>query len=162
MTPTIASAPAKPVSPWPARRWIIIAAGLLITHATLMITAVVIASSGNTFVPIPGYYKKALDWDTSQAARASAIAAGLTLSLTPGQTTDGGAGRLVSVALAPSQVDRLSVRYFHHARAGQVSSATIAPGATVTVDRPGFWQFEVSATVNGQPVLLEDTIFIPD
>jgi hypothetical protein len=161
MTQTIASSPASTSSPWPARRWIIIAAGLLITHATLMITAVVIASSGNTFVPIPGYYKKALDWDTSQAARAAATAAGLTLSITPGQTTDGGAGRLVSIALSPGQADRINVRYFHHARAGQVSTATIASGATVTVDRPGFWQFEVSATVNGQPVLLEDTLFIP-
>lgn len=150
---------------WAGRRWILIAAGLLVCHASLMITAVVVASSGNTFVAMPEYYKKSLDWDVTKAAVGNARSMGLRLLAEPGETTRGGAGRLVKMSVVSDATEalpptKMRVKYFHHANAGSVQAVTLSSGGSVEVDRPGFWQFEISGEIHGQSVRLEETVFV--
>lgn len=57
------------------RRWALAAAGILLTHTSLMILAVTIFVRHHDNGVIPDYYEKAVHWDETKAQQAKQAAA---------------------------------------------------------------------------------------
>jgi nitrogen fixation protein FixH len=110
------SAVATPAVRIPARRtwrWPLIIVGLLAAHVTGMVFAVVIATTDRSFVVLPNYYQRALEWDERKAATIATEHLGWQRSLRIEPTAAAGKGRSVTLRLVNASkqpIDGLHVR----------------------------------------------------
>lgn len=75
-------------------KWVVV--GLLVTHVTGMMTAVYVAVGDRTFVALPDYYSKSVNWDQTQEIARKSESLGWTrsVSLSP---VDGQGKRIISI-----------------------------------------------------------------
>ena len=136
-------------------RWALIVVALLITHASAMIIAVLIATGDPSFAVVPDYYQKALSWDQRRAALRGSDSLGWTLVLKPGSVVDERRRRLVVAELHDAQGQpvaepRLTLSYYHYSHGGQPGEAVLpstGPGrfaATIPMRWPGTWHVEAT------------------
>ncbi|QDU84115.1 FixH [Planctomycetes bacterium Pla163] len=132
-------------------RWAWIAAALLVTHTSAMIAAVVIAVEDPSFTTVPDYYRRAVDWDTTQARRAASGELGWASQVAPSAlgerlvvTLTDREGRPVVGAVG-------ALTAFHHAATKEVRTVPLEERgdgiyfATLDVGRVGAWQVTVEA-----------------
>jgi nitrogen fixation protein FixH len=136
---------------WP---WIIVA--LLAGHATLMMVAVSLAKNDRSFVVIPDYYNRSLQWDHDQAQRRASQQLGWQIKIESAETIDPTGQRDVAFTLLdregkPIHGASIQLDYFHGAHAAERSHLTLTesttPGryeATLPMRYSGFWQFDLS------------------
>lgn len=144
--------PKRKFARWP---WIIVA--LLGAHASLMMVAVSLAKNDRSFVVIPDYYSRSLQWDKDQAARRASQQLGWQIKIEPAETIDPLGQRDVVLTLLdrdskPIRGATIQLDYFHGAHAGDRNHVTLTEGsvagryeAKLPMRYSGFWQFELSA-----------------
>lgn len=153
------------------RLWPGIIFALIGAHMCVVAVTAFLAGSDRSFAVESDYYQKALNWDSTQRQNTHSRALGWTVQV----ATDGGqGGRGVTVRLAdrdgtPVQAASVRVGAFHNARAGDRLDTVMqetAPGtygARMDLDRPGRWQFRVTAVRGGDTftAALEQSVGTP-
>ena len=149
---TKTSMPKRRFVRWP---WIIVA--LLGAHASLMMVAVSLAKNDRSFVVIPDYYNRSLQWDQDQANRRASQQLGWQIKIEPAETIDPVGQRAVAFTLVdrdrkPIQGASIQLDYFHGAHAGERNHVLLTESniagryeAKLPMRYSGFWQFELSA-----------------
>jgi nitrogen fixation protein FixH len=140
----------------PGARWIAAVVGLLVGNAIAM--GVLLAEAGDpTPRVLPDYYRRAIAWDDTMAARRASAALGWTA--TPTLDGDRVAVVLVDAAGAPVSGATVTVTARHRSRADGVVAATLdeaAPGrylGDLALARPGLHELEVTARRAGATFL---------
>jgi hypothetical protein len=151
------------------RKWSRIIPGLialgLITHVVAMVSAAVFITRRDNDRVMPDYYAKALNWDHIKAARALTDELGLRASIDV-ISIDARGDAIVNVTLASdlaAKVESISFSAMHVRHGLKASSTTLAPTAegwrgVVHFDRPGIWNVELIALVNGSEAQIDTTL----
>jgi nitrogen fixation protein FixH len=136
-----------------------------------------LATGDPSVAVMPDYHERALNWDEEMARRQRSDQLGWRATLTWGAVTaneTGGSGREVVVHVADTGGSAVtggdaSIQFFHHTRAGDVSTLTLqerASGeyvATLPMQKPGFWDIEFSlARGLGEAFWHQETLDISD
>lgn len=80
-------------------KWPLIVVGLLVAHVTGMMTAVTIATRDKSFIVLPNYYQKALEWDQRKSALAAADKLGWERRITLGDFDASHQTRLIRIEM---------------------------------------------------------------
>jgi hypothetical protein len=147
--------PAAPVARKPRHwKWPLIVIGLLLGHISIMVTAVVLATTDKSFAVLPDYYQKAVNWDRSQAALRASEKLGWQVILVPSPEVDPTGHRTISLTLTDSANRPIAnadveVTAYHQARANEVIQTTFHTDSAgqasqvVTMRREGFYQINI-------------------
>lgn len=146
-----------------ARRWPMIIVGLLVGHVALMMAACVIATHDKSFVVVPNYYGRAVNWDREMAARRASKALGWHVVVEASGHVDASGRRGVSFVLSdadgrPVKDATLEADYFHHAhpeaeRVVKLEADPREPGrypALLSMPYAGTYEFHFSAIGQGK------------
>jgi hypothetical protein len=137
-------------------RWPAIIVGLLLAHMTLMAAAVTIANRDHSFVAMPGYYERAVNWDKDQADRREAARLGWKVEVITSPNVDPLGRRAVSFKVTDAtgksiENASLEVRFYHNSHGGQPERLSYAKAdpddpTRFTTLAPmryaGIWQFD--------------------
>lgn len=137
-------------------RWPMIVVGLLLTHVVCMVIAVVIATTDRSFVVLPDYYKRSLQWDDHKAALAASDRLGWKRVLTLGEFDPAARTRLATLKFtdgAGKGVDGLTVSMeatadMDSAHRQALTFRPVGDGAYQTVlkvTHDGNWALEIDA-----------------
>lgn len=137
-------------------RWPMIAAGLLLGHAVLMLVAVMIATIDPGATAAEAGYAEALDWDRQKEALHRSELLMWTATVTPSAVTAIDGGRQVVIELwdrdhRPIDHATVTVVGYHFSQAHRpfdVGCERVLPGVyrgTAPMRRPGAWRLRVSA-----------------
>jgi nitrogen fixation protein FixH len=136
-----------------------------------------LATGDPSVAVMPDYHQRALNWDDEMARRQRSDQLGWRATLTWGTVTvseTGESGREVMVQVADTGGSAVtdgdaSILFFHHTRAGDVSTLKLqerASGeyvATLPMQKPGFWDIEFSlARGPGEAFWHQETLDISD
>jgi nitrogen fixation protein FixH len=136
-----------------------------------------LATGDPSVAVMPDYHERALNWDDEMARRQRSDQLGWRATLTWGAVAaseTGESGREVVVHVVDTDGAAVtggdaSIRFFHHTRAGDVSSLKLqerAPGAyvwTLPMEKPGLWDIEFSlARGPGEAFWHQETLDIPE
>jgi nitrogen fixation protein FixH len=152
-------------------KWPLIVVGLLLGHISIMITAVVLATSDKSFAVLPDYYQKAVNWDRSQADLRASEKLGWQVMLVPSPDVDPTGRRTLTLTLADSDGRPIGnadveVSAYHQARPNEVIQATFHTDASgqasqvVTMRREGFYQIGITALAGTQRYVTAITPFV--
>lgn len=139
-----------------AWRWPVAIVGLLCVHAVAMVTVVFMATRDPSFSVEPNSYRKAVDWDISQARRRASEQLGWSAQIQVSPTADTIGRRQLSCRLTDKQgvavvAATVQVEWFHHARAADRRRVTLEPepdgsySALLPMKRNGTWEFRITA-----------------
>ncbi|MEM9365958.1 MAG: FixH family protein [Planctomycetota bacterium] len=145
--------------------WGGIVVGLLALQIVIGIGSVIIAVGDPSVAVVPDYHSKALAWDDELERRASSDALGWQMELSVSSRKDLRHQRRFQVAMVdalgePVEGLDVSVRYYHHARGGNIRRAglvAVADGvyaSELVMPRSGLWQVEITGsrrTQDGTP-----------
>lgn len=135
--------------------WPVLLVGLLAANVVFDVALIMVASSDRSFAVEPDFYRKALEWDRTQAQEGENRRLGwsLEIALAPARTP-GFVGALVHLRDrdgAPVEGARLTADVFHNARAAEVLPASFRSeaGGSYRVELPlrraGLWEFRLRA-----------------
>jgi len=137
-------------------RWPAAIIALLCLHAAAMVTVIFVATRDPSFAVEPNSYRKAVRWDSAQAARQASAQLGWTVSVETEPVPDPLGRRLVRCTLQDKQsvpvvAALVTLELFHHARAAERLRVTLNPeehgiySALVPMRRSGTWEMRVTA-----------------
>ena len=167
-SPDMTAAPGRKRGYW---TWPLIVLGLLLGHASIMATAVVLATGDKSFTVLPNYYEKAVNWDKTQAERRASEKLGWQVELVPSPGVDPTGHRALALTLAdaagrpiPDAVVELA--WYHHARPTELYNTTLHTDGTgratgtVIMRGEGFYQISVTAAAGGNRFVTAVTPFV--
>jgi nitrogen fixation protein FixH len=164
--------PALPVTRKPRHwKWPLIVVGLLLGHISIMVTAVVLATSDKSFAVLPDYYQKAVNWDRSQADLRASEKLGWQVILVPSPEVDPTGHRTVTLTLSdaagqPIANADVEVSAYHQARPNEMIQATFHTDASgqasqaLAMRREGFYQIGITARAGTQRFVTAMTPFV--
>ena len=160
--PPAQPAPASDASAkrWAAIVWPGLVIGLLAMQVLMCLIAFSFATGDPSHAIEPDYYKKALNWDQTQAQKRAMAALGWSVAVSQVELRPTGE-RVLRFALHDKRGAAVSgatvtADYFHHARANQretLSTTAVADGeydAAIRMDRVGIWEFRITARLAGE------------
>lgn len=139
------------------RLWPFIIVGLLAVSVVANVILLAYATNDPAFAVEPDYYKKAVDWDDTQAAKAASAALGWRVVVEAGR--DELKVHLFDKEGKPLSGANVQFEAFHNARANRVVKGTLeaeGPGLYAMnhdFGRPGIWEYRLVAARNGDTFL---------
>lgn len=138
----------------PARLWP--AAIVVVLLVTVVANGVLLwaASHGDAPAIEPDYYRRAVAWDSTLAARRASAALGWTADAALGPVGRGGGEVEVTLAMAdgaPVEGAAVRVTAIHNARGGRIVEGALAAAgggryaAVLPLARPGRWELRIAA-----------------
>lgn len=151
------------------RKWARIIPGLialgLITHVVAMVSAAVFITRRDNDRVVPDYYAKGLQWDQIKAARELSRTLGLHATIDV-LSVDGLGDAVVNVSIAsdaPTSIASVTLSGVHarhgvQAKAGTLTRVESGWRGVVHFDRPGIWNIELIALVDGAEAQIDTTL----
>jgi nitrogen fixation protein FixH len=152
-------------------KWPLIVVGLLLGHISIMVTAVVLATSDKSFAVLPDYYQKAVNWDKDQADLRASAKLGWQAILVPSPEVDPTGRRSIALTLTdaggrPIANADVEVAAYHQARPNEVIQTTFHTDASgqasqaLVMRREGFYQIGITARAGTQRFVTAMTPFV--
>jgi nitrogen fixation protein FixH len=124
-------------------------------HASIWVVFALVASRNPTFAVEPDYYRKAINWDATQAIDRASKALGWTVDLETSPTAGESGDRRVSCRFKdregnPIEGAQVELVAFPHARATERQTLLLADergglyAATAKMKRAGLWEFRLT------------------
>jgi nitrogen fixation protein FixH len=156
-----------------AWRWPAMIIGLLVANALGCAVVIWIAVSDPSHMIEPGYDQAALRWDERKAARQRSDELGWKCLVSLGGAADVMGRRALTISLhdhegRPVGGADVEVTVFHHARANDRASLTLAPGAEGTYTAPasmgraGLWEVRVRARRDADRFIFDQILELDD
>lgn len=147
-------------------KWAGLIVGLLVLQVLMGGFAAFLAVGDPAFAVIPNYHEQAMHWDDVVAARFASDALGWQSRITAADAVNLYGKRRLTASLQdaagrPLAEAQVRLQLWHHARPLDVQEVALTPDPAVPgqylgeaiVRRPGLWEIELSADLNGQHYL---------
>lgn len=140
--------------------WCGLVIGLLTLQVAMGFAAVTLAGGDASFAVVPGYHERALQWDETQAAARKSAALGWHDNIRASAQADVLGRRLLTIELqdhvgVPVTNARVSAVVFHHARANEAQTVTVAEiddgkyELELPMRNSGLWEIRIDAIRGG-------------
>jgi nitrogen fixation protein FixH len=159
------------IKPPPHVLWPALIAGALFLHVAVSLVTVWIATSNPSYAVEENYYRKAVDWDATQAQQRHNAELGWRLDFEVTPTVSPGADPTLAVRLSgaggrPLDGATVSVEAFHTARAGEILRAELAPvgdgrySTPLAMRRSGLWELRFNVEHSGERFTHTETRYV--
>ncbi|QEG20421.1 FixH family protein [Mariniblastus fucicola] len=142
-----------------------------VLQAILWTFAISMTAGDKSHTVVAGYDEQALQWDDVRKTQIASERLGWNAKFEIGETADILDNRIVTLELTDQDGQSikdpiLSIRAFHNGRAADVQHLkfqSTGPGtftSVITMDKAGYWQFEGTAKVDDDTLLVKDKLWL--
>lgn len=146
------------------RFWITLILGFFAIDITIAVVAITMAAGDPSFRSIPGFGKRSVQWSERQQGLKQFKESGLRVEIGHDKSTD----EMLVLNVTNANGEHVSglkwtVELFHFTRVAEQQRVEMVEqdgfySAAVRLIKPGFWHFELSGSVDGKAVWMEQTI----